>query len=85
MITPLGHRILIKKIESENKTESGIVLPGKSEEKAQIAIVEQLGSDVDINVNIGDKVIYSKYSGTEVKKGYIIIKQDDIVGVIENE
>ena len=93
MIKPLGSRVLIKMKEGEEKTKSGIILASNSKEKPQIAEVIEIGpgEKVDgkleeINVKKGDNVIVSKYSGTEVKyEGveYIIVKQDDILAVVE--
>ena len=75
MIKPLGNRVLIKMKEGEETTKSGIILAGNAQEKPQIAEVIE-----------GDNVIVSKYSGTEVKyerTEYIIVKQDDILAIVE--
>jgi chaperonin GroES len=88
-IVPLGDRVLIKPIKEEEKTEGGIVLPDSAKEKPMKAEVIAVGEgeDVkDLDLKPGDKVIYSKYSGTEVKmddEEYIIIDADDILAKIE--
>ncbi|NLC44281.1 MAG: co-chaperone GroES [Clostridiales bacterium] len=92
-IKPLGDRVVIKMIESEETTKSGIVLPGSAKEKPQMAEVLAVGpgglvdgKEVKMEVNIGDKIIYSKYAGTEVKVDndeYIIVRQNDILAVVE--
>ena len=89
MIKPLADRVLIKMVESEETTKSGIILSSGSKEKPQIAEVVAVGpgtEDVKINVKIGDKVIINKYSGTEVKfegTEYTIVKQEDILAIVE--
>lgn len=93
MIRPLGSRVLIKMKEGEEKTKSGIILSGTAQEKPQIAEVIEIGPGEKVDGNIipivvkkGDNVIVSKYSGTEVKyegEEYIIVKQDDILAIIE--
>lgn len=88
-LTPLNDRVVLKQLVAEETTKSGIVLPGQNKEKPQQAEVVAVGSgteEVKMQVKVGDKVIYSKYSGTEVKldeEEYIICKQDDILAVIE--
>ena len=92
-IKPLGDRVVIKNVEMETTTVSGIVLPGSAKEKPQIAEVISVGpggvvdgKEVVMNVSAGLKVIYSKYDGTEVKlenQEYIIVRQNDILAVIE--
>ncbi len=93
MIRPLGSRVLIKMKEGEEKTKSGIILSGTAQEKPQIAEVIEIGPGEKVDGNIepivvkkGDNVIVSKYSGTEVKyegEEYLIVKQDDILAIIE--
>ena len=89
MIKPLADRVLIKMVESEETTKSGIILSSGSKEKPQIAQVVAVGpgtEDIKMNVKIGDKVIINKYSGTEVKyegTEYTIVKQDDILAIID--
>lgn len=92
-LTPLGDRVVLKQLVAEETTKSGIVLPGQSKEKPQQAEVIAVGpggivdgKEVKMEVKVGDQVIYSKYSGTEVKldeEEYIIVKQNDILAVIE--
>ena len=92
-IKPLSDRVVIKSIEEEKTTLSGIVLPGSAQEKPQMAEVVEVGpggmvdgKEVVMQVAIGDKVIYSKYAGTEVKldgEEYIIVRQSDILAVVE--
>lgn len=93
MIKPLADRVLIKMMENEETTKSGIILAGASKEKPQIAEVLAVGPggnidghEVTMNVKVGDKVIVSKYAGTEVKydaQEYVIVKQGDILAVVE--
>ncbi len=92
-IRPLGDRVVIKAIESEETTKGGIVLPGSAKEKPQMAEVIAVGpggmvdgKEIKMEVKVGDKVIYSKYAGTEVKlddEEYIIVRQNDILAVVE--
>ena len=84
---------ILKQVEAEETTKSGIVLPGQAQEKPQQAEVVAVGpggvvdgKEVKMEVAVGDKVIYSKYSGTEVKMDgteYIIVKQNDILAIVE--
>jgi chaperonin GroES len=92
-LKPLGDRVVIKQLEAEEKTKSGIVLPTGAKEKPQEAEVVAVGpggvidgKEIKMEVKVGDKVIYSKYSGTEVKldkEEYIIVKQGDILAIVE--
>ena len=92
-IKPLCDRVVIKMMEGEETTKSGIVLPGTAKEKPQMAEVVEVGpggtvdgKEVKMEVKSGDKVIYSKYAGTEVKLDgdeYIIVRQSDILAVVE--
>ena len=92
-LVPLGDRVVLKQLEAEETTKSGIVLPGQAQEKPQQAEVIAVGpgglvdgNEVKMEVKVGDKVIYSKYAGTEVKmdgQEYIIVKQSDILAVVE--
>ena len=92
-LVPLGDRVVLKQLEAEETTKSGIVLPGQAQEKPQQAEVIAVGpggvvegKEVKMEVKVGNKVIYSKYAGTEVKldgEEYIIVKQNDILAVIE--
>ena len=91
-LVPLGDRVVLKQLVAEETTKSGIVLPGQAQEKPQQAEVVAVGpggvvdgKEVTMNVAVGDKVIYSKYAGTEVELDdveYIIVKQNDILAVI---
>ena len=94
MIKPLSDRVLIKMKESEETTKSGIILAGNSQEKPQIAEVIEVGPGKkkedgkieEMYVRKGDKIIVSKYSGTEVKyegTEYLIVKQDDILAIVQ--
>ena len=93
MIKPLADRVLIKMKEGEETTKSGIILSAASKEKPQIAEVIAVGpggnvegNNIEMNVKAGDKVIVSKYAGTEVKyegEEYLIVKQSDILAIIE--
>lgn len=88
-LVPLGDRVVLKQLAAEETTKSGIVLPGQEKEKPQQAEVIAVGpgtEDVKMEVAAGDHIIYSKYSGTEVKleeEKYIIVKQEDILAVIK--
>ena len=92
-LVPLGDRVVLKQVEAEETTKSGIVLPGQAQEKPQQAEVVAVGpggvvdgKEVKMEVAVGDKVIYSKYAGTEVKledEEFIIVKQNDILAVVE--
>ena len=93
MIKPLGDRVVIKALEAEQKTKSGIVLPDTVKEKPQegeiIAVgtgkVLENGQRVAIEVKVGDKVSFSKYAGTEVKiddKDYLVISERDILAIV---
>lgn len=88
-LRPLGDRVVIKQLEAEETTKSGIVLPGMAKEKPQQAVVVAVGpgtEEVKMELKSGDKVIFSKYAGTEVKvdgEELIVIKQSDILAVVE--
>ena len=92
-VKPLSDRVLIKMEEAEETTKSGIVLAGSAKEKPQIADVIAVGpggvvdgKEVVMTVKVGDRVITSKYSGTEVKvdgEEYTIVRQSDILAIVE--
>ena len=92
-VKPLGDRVVIKNVEMEETTKSGIVLPGAAKEKPQLAQVLAVGpggmvdgKEITMQVEVGQKVIYSKYAGTEVKldgKEMIIVRQNDILAIVE--
>ena len=88
-IKPLGSRVVIKRIEAEEKTASGIVLPGSAQEKPQMAEIVAVGpgtEDEKMELSVGDKVIFSQYAGTDVKYGgeeYSIMNPRDILAIVE--
>jgi len=86
-VTPLVDRVLIKVQESETKTAGGIIIPQTAQEKTQTGVVIAVGTDKDvIKVKEGDKVMYDKYAGTQVKiEGveHLIVKMADILAILE--
>ena len=94
-LVPLGDRVVIKQLVAEEKTKSGIILPDNAKEKPQEAEVVAVGPGGTVNgkeivmqVKKGDKVIYSKYAGTEFKmdgEEYIIVRQDDILAIVKSK
>ena len=92
-LKPLGDRVVLKHLEAEEKTQSGIILTGAAKEKPQEAEVSAVGpgavvdgKEIKMEVKVGDKVICSKYAGTEVtldKEEYVIVKQSDILAIVE--
>jgi chaperonin GroES len=93
LLRPLGDRIVIELVESEEKTASGIVLPDSAKEKPQegrvVAVgtgrVLESGERVALEVSVGDRIIFSKYSGTEVKfegNEYLILRENDILAIV---
>ena len=92
-LKPLADRVVVKMVEAEETTKSGIILTGSAKEKPQIAQVIEVGpggivdgKDVVMTVKVGDKVITGKYSGTEIKldgEEYIIVRQGDILAIVE--
>ena len=88
-IKPLGSRVVIKKLEAEEKTEGGIILTCSAKEQPQMAEIVAVGpgtKDEDMEVKAGDKVVFSKYAGTDVKfrgEEYTIMSQSDILAVVE--
>ena len=88
-LVPLGDRVVLKQLVAEETTKSGIVLPGQNKEKPQQAEVIAVGPGTEeekMEVKVGDQVIFSKYSGTEVKldnEEFIVVKQSDIVAIVE--
>lgn len=93
-LVPLGDKVVLRQLVAEETTKSGIVLPGQAKEKPQQAEVIAVGpggmvdgKEVTMQVKVGDRVIYSKYAGTEVKldeEEFIIVKQSDIVAIVED-
>lgn len=96
-IRPLGDRVVVEPLEAEEKTKGGIILPDTAKEKPQEGKVvavgkgkinEKTGEVIPLEVKVGDKVLYGKYSGTEVtidEKQYIILREDDILAVVEEK
>ena len=92
-LKPLGDRVVLKQLEAEETSKGGIILTSKSQEKPQEAQVVAVGpggmvdgKEIKMEVAVGDKVIYSKYAGTEVKRGdeeFIIVKHSDILAIVE--
>lgn len=92
-LKPLADRVIIKLVEAEETTKSGLILTGSAKEKPEVAEVIAVGpgglvdgKEVTMTVKAGDKVITSKYSGTEVKFGgeeYTIVRQNDILAIVE--
>ena len=92
-IRPLFDRVVVKSVDSEETTKSGIVLPGAAKEKPQMAEVVAVGpggnvdgKEITMQVKVGDKVIYSKYAGNDVKldgSEFVVIRQSDVLAVVE--
>lgn len=92
-LRPLGDKVVLKQLEAEETTKSGIILSSKAQEKPQQAEIVAVGpggvidgKEIKMQVKVGEKVIYQKYAGTEVKldgEEYIVVKQSDIVAVVE--
>ncbi len=96
MLKPLGDRIIAKAVSAEEMTAGGIVLPDSAQEKPQEADVIAIGPGTQLtsgkmapmDVKVGDRIIYGKYSGTEVKVGtqeYVILRQDDVLAIKEGK
>ena len=92
-IRPLHDRVIVKRIEEEEKSKGGIIIPDTAKEKPQEGTVVALGTGklddngkkVEFNVKVGDKVLISKYGGTEIKidgDNYLIMREDDILGIL---
>ncbi|MCR4989299.1 MAG: co-chaperone GroES [Lachnospiraceae bacterium] len=92
-LAPLGDRVVLKQLEAEETTKSGIILTSQSQEKPQQAEVVAVGpggmvdgKEVSMQVKVGDQVIYSKYAGTDVKldgEEYIIVRQSDVLAIVK--
>ncbi|MFI3240981.1 MAG: co-chaperone GroES [Alphaproteobacteria bacterium] len=93
-IKPLGDRVLLKRLEEQTKSAGGIIIPDSAKEKPAEATVEAVGNGmvtdegkvIPMNVKVGDKVLFAKWSGTETKIGgqdYVIIKESEILAIIE--
>ncbi|MBE3599084.1 MAG: co-chaperone GroES [Limnochordaceae bacterium] len=87
-IKPLEDRVLLRPVKPEERTKGGIILPDTAQEKSQEGEVVAVGDDENIKVKPGDRVLYAKYSGTEVKLNgvdYLIINRSDLLAVIERD
>ncbi len=92
-IKPLGDRVLIKRVPVEEKTAAGIIIPEAAKEKAQIGAVvavgpgrkDATGNTISLTVKAGDTVYFGKYAGTEAGDDYLIIKEDELLGVIDTK
>lgn len=91
-LRPLGDRLLVKRLEDQEKTQGGIIIPDAAKEKAQTGAViaagpgrydAKNGSTLPLQVKVGDVVFFGKYAGTETDKDHLIIREDDILGVVE--
>ena len=90
-IKPLNDRVLVQRVAQEEKTAFGLIIPDAAKEKAQIGAViavgpgrrDAAGTTLPMMVKVGDKVYFGKYAGTEAGDDYLIIKEDEILGVIE--
>lgn len=86
-VIPLADRVLVKTEKTEAKTASGIIIPDTAQEKTQIAVVLAVGDDKEkIKVKDGDRIMYDKYSGTNIKidgEDHLILKADDIIAIIK--
>lgn len=93
MLKPLGNRVVVKMVEAEETTKSGLIITSKSEEKSQIAEVIKVGPGIEedgkkvlMQVKEGDKVVLNQYAGTTIKyegEEYVIVKQSDILAIVE--
>ena len=89
MLKPLKDRVVIQMVEQEEKTAGGLFLPTAAQEKLQFAIVlavSEFTEEKDRQVQVGDRVVFEKYTGTEVKldgQEYIIVKEKDIIAIVE--
>jgi len=86
-IKPLGDRILVRVLQVEERTKGGIYIPQTAQEKTQQGVVEEVGDFQDIKVKVGQKVIYDKYAGTQIKiddVDYLILRNDDVLAIVED-
>ncbi len=86
-IQPMGARVLIKPIEQENKTSSGLLLPETAKEKPQTGLVVAVGDDEDIKLKVNDKVLFAKYTGTDFKMDgvdYLLLESSDVLAKVLN-
>lgn len=90
-IRPLGDRVLVKRLEGEERTASGLIIPDSAKEKAQTGAILAVGPGrkdseghiVPVDLKVGDVVYFGKYAGTEAGDNHLIIKEDEILGVVE--
>jgi chaperonin GroES len=88
---PLGDRVLIKRIDDESTSKGGIIIPEAAKEKTQTGVIVVVGPGrldpqtklIPMNVKVGDIVYFGKYSGTEIDDEHLIVREDDILGIIE--
>lgn len=88
---PLGDRVLVKRIEDEEKTAGGIIIPDAAKEKGQKGSVlavgpgpkDAAGKNIPLDVKVGDIIYFGKYAGTEAGKDHLIIREDEILGIVE--
>ncbi len=85
-IKPLGERVVLKRVEAEEKTASGIVLPGKAKEQPLLADVVEVAKSDNMTVKVGDRVIFKQYSGTDIEldnQKYTVIDLENILAIVE--
>lgn len=85
-LQPLGDRVLIKVEAAEEKTKGGLFIPQNAQEKTQMAVVVAVGDDETIKVKVGDKVMYDKYAGTNVKidgEEHLVVRFTDLIAVVK--
>ena len=83
-IKPLGSRILVKPDEVKKITDGGIIIPETSEEKSRIGSVLSVGKNVT-KIHVGDRILYGKFAGAELKEGLLIVKEEDVFAIIEDD
>lgn len=84
-VQPMGARILVKPLEQESKTATGLYIPDTAKEKPQTGVVVAVGDDEDIKLKVNDKILFAKYSGTEIKLGgddYLIMECGDVLAKV---
>ncbi len=90
-LRPLGDRVLVKRMETEEKTDTGIIIPDAAKEKAQTGTILAVGPGrknadgvvIPLEVEVGDMIYFSKYSGNEAGDDYLIIREDDVLGIVQ--
>ncbi|AUW93154.1 MAG: co-chaperone GroES [Sulfobacillus thermosulfidooxidans] len=86
-VKPLGDRVLVKLVEEQERTQSGIYIPDTAKDKPQTGLIVAVGDGEDIKVKEGQRVLFAKFAGTEIKIGnedHLILATDDILAVVEN-